>query len=119
MTTRTTKSVLSGVAVAALAAATVTAIVRYRLGHKPGPDARAGMNELAARLEEVGGSDGTVPSGGLGRMLQNLHRNQGLTVQRLRQWIAGLSAGTLTPEQATVAESELGMLEREADQVGL
>jgi hypothetical protein len=111
--------VLAGVAVAALAAASVTAVVRYRLGHRPGPDARAGLDELAARLDGAGGSAGTTPNAGLGRLLETLQRTQGLTKHRLRHWIAGLRAGSLTPEQATVAESELGILEREADQIGL
>jgi hypothetical protein len=111
--------VLSGVAIAALAAASVTAVIRYRLGQKPGPDARASLDELAVRLEEADASDKTAPTGGVGRLLETLQRTQGLTVQRLHQWIAKLRAGTLTPEQATIAESDLGMLEREADQVGL
>jgi hypothetical protein len=118
VTTRTTKGVLAGVAVAALAAASLTAVVRYRLGHRPGPGVRAGLDELVARLDEAEGS-GTAPNGGVGRLLETLERTQGLTVRRLRQWIVGLREGTLTPEQTTVAESDLGMLEREADQVGL
>jgi hypothetical protein len=119
VTTRRTKGVLSGVAIAALAAASVTAVVRYRLGHKPGPDARASLDELAVRLEDADGSDRTTPNGGVGRLLETLHRTQGVTVQRLHQWIVSLRAGTLTPDQATVAESDLGLLEREADQTGL
>jgi hypothetical protein len=111
--------VLSGVAIAALAAASVTAVVRYRLGQSPGPDASAGLDELSARLDAASGSDRTTPNGGVGRLLGTLQRTQGLTVQRLRQWIASLREATLTPDQATVAESELGMLEREADQMGL
>jgi hypothetical protein len=111
--------VLSGVAVAALAAASVTAVVRYRLGQKPGPDARASLDELAVRLEEADAAGGNAPIGGVGRVLETLQRTQGLTVQRLHQWIVSLRAGTLTPDQTTVAESDLGALEREADQVGL
>ena len=118
MTTRTTKGVLAGVGIAALAAISVTAVVRYRLGQKPSPDERAGLDELATRLDEADGSEDT-PLGGVGRILGTLHRTQGLSVARLRQWIVGVREGTLTPEQATVAESDLGMLEREADQVGL
>ena len=110
---------LSGVAVAALAAAGVAAIVRYRLGQKPSADAHASLDELAVRLEEAEGSDGTAPKSGVGRLLETLQRTQGLTVQRLHHWIVGLRAGTLTPEQATMAESDLEALEREADQTGL
>jgi len=49
-------------------------------------------------------------------MLETLGRNHGLTASRLRTWIAGVREGTLTHEQITVAESDFGMLEREADQ---
>jgi hypothetical protein len=119
VTTRTTRGVLAGVGVAALAAACVAAVVRYRLGQKPTPEDRAGLDELATRLNEADGLDTKAAHGGVGRMLGTLQRTQGLSLARLRQWISGVREGTLTPEQAIVAESDLGILEREADQVGL
>jgi len=112
----TNKRVLSSVAVAALAAASVAVVVRYRLGHRPNADERASLDELAVRLAEADGGDRSAPAGHVSRMLETLKRNHGLTGSRLRQWIAGVREGTLTHEQITVAESDLGMLEREADQ---
>jgi hypothetical protein len=117
--TRTTAKVLAGVAVAALAATAVAAVVNYRRGQKPDPDERAHLDELDARLSmaEEPGSD--TPPGRIGRVLDSLQRNQGISVRRLRRWITGVRQGTLSPEQATLAESDFDALEREADQGGL
>jgi hypothetical protein len=111
--------VLAGVAVAALAAAGVATVVNYRRGQRPDPEQRAQLDELDARLSvaEAPGRDG--PPGRTGRVLENLLRNQGISVGRLRSWIAGVRQGTLSPEQITVAESDFGALEREADQGGV
>jgi hypothetical protein len=117
--TKTTKGVLAGVAVAALAATGVAAVVRYRQGQKPSPDQRAGLDELAARLGEADGAAGTNLSGGVRRVLDSLQRTQGISAGRLRQWIAGVRHGTLSDDQAAVAESDFGALEREADQGGV
>ena len=116
--TKTTTRVLAGVAVAALAAAGVAAVIRYRQGQKPHPDEHAHLDELETRLYEVEDMGEQTPPTGVARVLQNLQRNQGISVARLRQWITGLRHGTLSPEQATVAESDLDALEREADQGG-
>jgi hypothetical protein len=115
---QTTTKVLAGVAVAALAAAGVAAVVRYRQGQKPDPDESVHLDELEARLYEVEEPDNKRPATGVGRVVENLQRNQGISVARLRQWITGLRHRTLTPEQATVAESDFDALEREADQGG-
>ena len=109
---------LAGVAVAALAAAGVAAVVRYRQGQNPQPDERAQLDELDARLLQVEEPAADGPPTRVGRVLQDLHRSQGIPVARLRQWIARLQRGTLSPEQATVAESDFDALEREADQRG-
>ncbi|GAA4715426.1 hypothetical protein [Phytohabitans rumicis] len=98
--------ILAGVAVAALAAAGVAAVVRYRQGQQPAPDERDHLDELDVRLQAADAS----------RVIANLQRNQGISVTRLRRWIAGLRRGTLSPEEATVAESDFDALEREADQ---
>ena len=116
--TKATTRVLAGVAVAALAAAGVAAVIRYRQGQKPDPDERAHLDELEARLYEVEEPDKNIPPTRVGRVVENLQRNQGISVARLRHWIAGLRHGTLSPEQATVAESDFDALEREADQGG-
>jgi hypothetical protein len=115
---KTTTRVLAGVAVAALAAAGVAAVVRYRQGHKPDPGERAHLDELEARLYEVEDPDKNIPPTRVGRVVENLQRNQDISVARLRRWITGLRHGTLSPEQATVAESDFDALEREADQGG-
>ncbi len=112
MTKKTTK-VLAGVAVSALAAAAVAAVVRYRQGHKPLEDEHEHLDELDARLGETPEKKAPV-----GRVFDNLQRNQGISVMRLRQWINGLRQGTLSDEQASVAESDFDALEREADQSG-
>jgi hypothetical protein len=109
--------VLAGVAVAALAAAGVAAAVAYRQGHKPKPEEHEHLDELDARLVEVDES-GKKNSSGVGRVVDNLQRNHGISVDRLRRWITGLRHGTLSPEQAAVAESDFDALEREADQGG-
>jgi hypothetical protein len=116
--TKTTTRVLAGVAVAALAAAGVAAVMRYRLGQKPHPDERAHLDELEARLDEVEVPDENISQTRVGRVVENLQRNQGISVARLRQWITGLRHETLSPEQATVAESDFDALEREADKGG-
>jgi hypothetical protein len=116
--TKTTTRVLAGVAVAALAAAGVAAVMRYRLGQKPQPDERAHLDELEARLDEVEAPDENISPTRVGRVVENLQRNQGISVARLRQWITGLRHETLSPEQATVAESDFDALEREADKGG-
>lgn len=112
------KTVLAGVAVAALAAAGVAAVVRYRMGQAPYPEDRAHLDELEARLDDVGEPAGDASPTHVERILQDLHRNRGISAARLRQWIVRLRHGTLNPEQATVAESDFDALEREADQRG-
>lgn len=116
--TRSTK-VLAGVAVAALAAAGVAAVVNYRQGRRPDPEQRAYLEELDARLEAAEGPGTDGQPGRLGRILDTLQRNRGVSVRRLRSWINGVRQGTLSPEQATVAESDLDALERDADQSGV
>ena len=76
--TKTTTRVLAGVAVAALAAAGVAAVMRYRLGQKPHPDERAHLDELEARLDEVEVPDENISLTGVGRVVENLQRNQGI-----------------------------------------
>jgi hypothetical protein len=110
--------VLAGVAVAALAAAGVAAVVIHREGRRPDPEQRAYLAELDARLEVAEGA-GTDAEPGLGRVLGSLRRNRGVSVGRLRSWINGVQRGTLSPEQATVAESDFDALERGADQGGV
>jgi hypothetical protein len=115
---KTTTGVLAGVAVAALAAAGVAAVIRYRQGQNPDPDEHAHLDELEVRLSEVVESSTSGPPTRVGRVVDNLQRNHGISAARLRQWIAGLRHGTLSPEQAAVAESDFDALEREADQGG-
>ena len=115
---KTTTGVLAGVAVAALAAAGVAAVVRYRQGQKPDPDEHAHLDELEERLRDVEESPAGMPSSRVSRLIEQLQRNQGVSATRLRRWISGLRHGTLSPEQATVAESDFDALEREADQGG-
>lgn len=115
---RTTTRVLAGAAVAALAAAGVAAVIRYRQGHKPDPEQHAHLDELEARLHEVEGPDKNTKSKSVGQAVDRLQRDHGISAARLRQWITGLRHGTLSPEQAIVAESDFETLEREADQRG-
>jgi hypothetical protein len=117
--TKATRRVLAGVAVATLAAAGVAAVMRYRQGQQPHPDEPAQLDELEARLNEVEEPDKNPSHPGVGRVLQNLQRNHGISAARLRQWIARLRQGTLSPEQANLAESDFDLLEREADQGGV
>ena len=115
---KTTTGVLAGVAVAALAAAGVAAVVRYRQGQRPDPDEHAHLDELEARLREVEEPSADLPPTRVSRLIEHLQRNQGISPARLRQWISGLRHGTLSPEQTAVAESDFSALEREADQGG-
>jgi hypothetical protein len=117
--TRTPKKVLTGVAVAVQAATGVAAIVNYRRGQKPDRDERIHLDELDARLTVAEQPSGDSPPSRIGRVLDTLLRNQGISVARLRSWIAAVRQGTLSPEQATVAESDFGALEKEADQAGV
>lgn len=117
--TKTTTKVLAGVAVAALAAAAVAAVMRYRQGHRPDPDEAAQLDELDARLHVAENPGSDTQSDRLGRVLDGLQRNQDISVGRLRRWISGVRRGALSPEQATVAESDFDTLEREADQGGV
>jgi hypothetical protein len=115
---KTTTGVLAGVAVAALAAAGVAAVIRYRQGQKPDPDEHAHLDELEARLKDAEEPSANLTATHVGRLVETLQRNRGISAARLRQWITGLRHGTLSPEQATVAESDFDALEREADQSG-
>jgi hypothetical protein len=117
--TKSTTKVLAGVAAAALAAAAVAAVVNYRRGHPPDPEQRAYLDELDARLELVEGRGSDAAPGRLGRVLDGLLRNRGISVRRLRSWIVGVRQGSLSAEQTTVAESDFDALEREADQGGI
>jgi len=116
--TKATTRALAGVAIAALAAAGVTVVIRYRQGQRPQPDDHAHLDELEARLQEVEAPDKDAPPTRVGRVLADLDRNHGISVARLRRWIAGLRQGTLSPEQASMAEGDFDTLEREADQRG-
>jgi hypothetical protein len=116
---RTTTKVLAGVAVAALAAAGVAAVVNYRRGQRPDLEEHAHLDELDDRLRVAADPDSGAPPGRFGRVLDGLQRTQSISVGRLRNWITGVRHGTLTPEQADVAESDFGELEREADLGGV
>ncbi len=115
---RTTK-VLTGVALAALAAAAVAAAVNHRRGQRPDPDEHAHLDELDARLSAVQQAGLGATPDGVGRLLDGLLRNRGISVGRLRSWVGGVRQGSLTSEQAVAAESDFGALEREADQSGM
>jgi hypothetical protein len=116
--TKTTTRVLAGVAVGALAAAAVGAVVRYRQGQTPHPDEGAHLDELEARLRDVEEPGASAPPTQVGRVIQDLRRNEDISVARLRKWITGIRHGTLSPEQANMAENDFDALEREADQRG-
>jgi hypothetical protein len=116
--TKPTTRVMAGVALAALATAGVAAVIRYRQGQKPDPDERAYLEELEARLHEVEAPGKIIPSSRVGRVVERLQRDQGISVARLRRWVTALRQETLSHEQAIVAESDLEALEREADQGG-
>lgn len=116
--TRSTANALAGVALAALAAAGVAAIVSHRRGAKPDPEQHAYLDELGARLAEAADSSNTS-SGRIGRILDSLQRNQGISLARLQGWVTGVRQDTLSAEQATVAESDFDALERRADQGGV
>lgn len=117
--TRYTTKVLAGVTVAALAAAGVGAMINYHRGQRPSPQQRAHLDELDARLSLAEAAGSATPPGGVARTLDSLQRNQGISVGRLRGWITGVRQGTLSPEQATVAESDFAALEGRADQGGV
>jgi hypothetical protein len=117
--TKTTTRVLAGVAVAVLAAAGVAAVVRFQQGQNRGPDEDQKLDELAVRLDEVAAWDTSTPPNGLGRILEVLQRKQGISAARLLRWITGVRQGTVSFEQAVVAESDFAALEREADQGGV
>jgi hypothetical protein len=93
--------------------------VDYRRGQKPDPEERAHLDELDARLDAAAQSDGNASRRRIVRILDNLLRNQGISVRHLRRWIVGVRQGTLSPEQPTAAESDFGAFEREADQGGV
>lgn len=116
---RTTTKVLAGVAVAALAAAAVAAVVKYRRGQHLEPDEHALLDELDTRLKEADEPGSHTAPAGIGRVLEKLRRNRDVSVGRLRSWIAGVRRGSLSPAQAIVAESDFEVFEREADQGGV
>ena len=121
MTRTTTKVVVvvAGIAVAALAATGVAALVNYRRGLEPDSGERAQLDELDARLDATAESGSDAQSRRIVRVFDNLLRNQGIPVARLRRWIAGVRQGTLSAEQVTAAESDFSALEREADLGGV
>ena len=111
--------VLGGVSLADLAAAGIAAAVKYRRGLLSDADERAHLDELDARLAAVARLGSRTSSDQVGRIFEGLQRNRGITVGGLRRWIAGVTQGSLSLEQAVVAESDFGVLEREADQGGV
>jgi hypothetical protein len=115
----TTTKLLAGAAVAVLAAAGVAAAVNLRRGQKPDSDERAHMDELDARLHLAEAADSLTPLSRTRRLLDDLQRSQGISVMRIRTWIAALRQGSLSPEQAIGAESDFGALEKLADQGGV
>jgi hypothetical protein len=114
---KVTSRVLAGVAVATLAAAGAAAVIRYRQGRQAPAEERDHLDELQVRLTEAA-APGDLQPARVRRVVESLQRNQGISTARLMRWIAALRHGTLTPEQATVAESDFDALEREADQGG-
>jgi hypothetical protein len=109
--------VLTGVALAALAAAAVAAAVNHRRGMRPDSDEHAHLDELDVRLSAAQ-QPGTTQNG-MARLLDGLLRNRGISIGRLRTWVHGVRQGSLSSEQAVVAESDFAALEREADQSGM
>jgi hypothetical protein len=77
------------------------------------------LDELDSRIEAAEGQGDSTPPGGLGRILNGLQRKRDISATRLRHWIVGVKHGTLSPEQAILAESDFDFLEREADQGGV
>lgn len=116
---KTSTKVLAGVAVAALAAAGVAAVVNHRRGQIPDRDTQDHLDELDDRLTAAESPVAEAPSGALARILDGLKRNQDISIGQLRRWITGVRSGTLSPEQAMVAESDFDALEKEAGQGGL
>jgi transposase-like protein len=114
---KTTTRVLAGVAVAALAATGVAAVLRDRQGRRAPADERAHLDELQVRLTEAV-APGDLQPARVRRVVESLQRNHGISAAQLLRWITALRHGTLSPEQATVAESDFAALEREADQSG-
>jgi hypothetical protein len=111
--------VLTGVALAALAAAAVAAAVNHRRGQRPDPDEHAHLDELDARLSAAKQPGSGPTPDRVERLLDGLLRNRGISVGRLRSWVSGVRQGSLTSEQSVAAESDFGALEREADQSGI
>ncbi|WP_441217647.1 hypothetical protein [Phytohabitans sp. LJ34] len=95
----------------------MAAVIRYRRGGQAPAEEGAHLDELQVRLTEAE-TPGDLQPTRVRRVLENLQRNQGISAAQLVRWIAALRHGTLTPEQATVAESDFDTLEREADQGG-
>lgn len=115
---KTASRVLASVAVATLAAAGVAAVIRHRQGRQAPAGERAHLDELQLRLNEAATRGDPQPAR-VRRVVESLERNQGISTARLVRWIAALRRGTLTPEQATVAESDFDALERAAAQDGI
>ena len=115
---KATSRVLASVAVATLAAAGVAAVIRHRQGRQAPDDEHAHLDELQVRIIEAA-APGDLQPARVRRVVESLQRNQGISAARLVRWIAALRHGTLTPEQAIVAESDFDALEREADQGGV
>jgi hypothetical protein len=115
---KATSRVLAGVAVATLAATGVAAVLRDRQGRRAPADEHAHLDELQVRLTEAS-APGELQPARVRRVIESLLRNQGISAARLVRWIAALRHGTLSSEQATVAESDFAALEREADQGGV
>jgi hypothetical protein len=110
---------LAAAAVAALAAAAVAAVVRHRQGEASDPREHAHLAELEIRLGALEDRGDDVRPDDLARVVERLQRNQGVPVTRLRRWISGVRHGTLSPDEAAVAESDFGALERQTDQDGV
>jgi hypothetical protein len=110
---------LTGAALAALAAAAVAAAVNQRRGYQPDLRERAHLDELDLRLSAAKRPGPGMTPDAMGRLLDRLLRTQGISAGRLRTWVSGVRQGSLSSEQAVAAESDFAALEREADQSGM
>jgi len=77
--------------------------------------ARRSVTRRVRGCDVAGESDGNEPPSRIGRILENLMRNQGISVGHLRRWIAGVRQGALSPaavphreRRAPRAEQEYG-----------
>jgi hypothetical protein len=113
------KKALAAATVAALAAAGVVAVVRYRQGHKLTSDDHEAVNELDSRLGAVEEGRDDPETRRFSKLLGRIQLGGADSVRHLRSRLKALRSAKLDDDQAIGTEAVLDRLDAGASQEGM